>query len=166
MNTHTININLGTTYDGFVIDVWIYPDLRFAAPAANDVIFLTNNHSIVYGVKATDMNIGWNGTKYTDIFTTDDNLNLTSWNHFVFFSDSIGANTNYYGSFRHTVYPGMNAAANTVNAQVPLSNIYFCNNDAATYNVCGGNWINAYYKNLRVWDSKFTNMWAVIYNYQ
>jgi hypothetical protein len=163
INTNSININLNTSYSSFIIDVWIYTDLFFS-PASitnNNVIFLTNNHKIVYNTPSV-LSVKWSGAAFTDTINlnSSDTYSRYNWNHLILGNIVQGSNTYYYASFRNLLYPDATQPLVNKAYTTPLTNIYFCNNDSSI-SQCSGNWIDAYYKNLRVWDGNWTNIWAV-----
>jgi hypothetical protein len=170
LNTQPFEINLGTNYNSFVIDVWIYPDMKYNNPSNGDYIFLTNNHHVLYGDGSTSQSQFVAGSTSFD-FQSGDTLNLSTWSHLVIFGDAItvGGSTNvYYFSFQQNVHrPNAITVPNTLNSasgSYPLTKIYFCQNgDTSVSSKCNKDWINAYYKKLRIWDATYTNIRAVTY---
>lgn len=163
INTNSIDINLNTSYSSFIIDVWIYTDLFFSPTTipTNSVIFLTNNHKIVYG-SPPKLNVNWSAGAFTDTinFNTNDSFSRYNWNHLIFANILQGTNTYYYASFRNQLYPDATQPLANKAYTTPLTNIYFCNNDNSI-SKCSGTWIDAYYKSLRIWDGNWTNIWAI-----
>ena len=140
--------------------MWIYPETFFLnSLTANSIIFLTNNHKIQYGSSQSTVGVNWTGTVYTNTFNfnSGDNFSGSNWNHLILVNDLQVTTTNYYASFANNLYQSIGSQSSLT----PLTNIYFCNVDSSIP-VCTGNWINAYYKQLRIWDGNWTNMMAVL----
>lgn len=207
--SHAIDIDLKTSYDHYVIDVWVYPDMRFMSNVeVNDylhkntidnipdkdtiygppwtrpysdepytpVMFLTNNHRVRYednvGNHLDFIYSGFNSPanqNYVRSIRTKDTMNLRSWNHFILFNDRDVDTKVYFSTIRQH-FPNDPAPNEQTNSIVPLTNIYFCSGeteDSTNIDPCKGTiWIDAFYKDLKVWNSKWANMWTVENHHQ
>ena len=128
---------------------------------------MTNNHKIKYSTVPI-LSYSWSSGTSTFLntanFNSNDSFNRNSWNHLIFANDVISTNTNYYCTFRNLIYSNgsTNQPIDTKSVMTPLTNIYFCGSDNSIPQCTGVSWIDAYYKNLRIWDGNWTNMWAVL----
>lgn len=169
LNSQTIYIDLQNTYLGFVIDVWVYPDIRLSAITTNDVLFMTDNHRVQYTLPYNSINVKYTGltTTYATSINTNDNFKPTTWNHLMIYADYYPGRTDFYVTFGNNVYPGpRNNAFKTYGSSAPLSKIYFCNRDMGYYAACDVDWADVYYKNLKVWDGQYTNYFAAMQYFQ
>ena len=178
-NSHNIYIPLKNddeeAYDSYVIDTWIYPDIKNIDFEKEEyVIFLTENIKIRIKDKK----------KYGDyenvIYKTDndvkkmsstDAFNLVNWNHlFISFDNRDGKSYEFFVSFNHKQYTE-DTYKKEITDKIPLKSIIFCNsrqymNDKIKDLCSDVNWLDGYYKNLRVTDITSSSRYAVFYAFQ
>lgn len=173
--TNEINIAF-TGPNAYIVEVWIYPDMRFYGDfipngindfAADQVAFMTNNFQATYNQAGAGdtLHYNWNGAGFANAINTNDRLNNKAWNHMILYVDFDGGYNVYY-SYINQHYPDdpaplVNGAGQ---AATSLSNIFFCSGETAgTIPQCQGvTWIDAYYKDLKVWDAQYANVWSVV----
>ena len=178
LNSHSIFIPLDHQYSSYVIEVWFYFDQRFPIDEKNDpilqnrVILMTNSFKVIYGVQKTEPPYN-NVVTNAGIQTTSDFHNKYGWNHFILSYDKhVGGNHEYWASFLNDLYLWrMKELPCHINpADLTLKYIVFCNDDYQISSVgdkCQNTfWVNAYYRNLRIWDLKYTTRYAVFYGFQ
>ena len=100
-------------------------------------------------------------------------VNTLAWMHLIFHNYDTTASRTWFFNVNHNMFAFTPLAvapftANTISnprgaGSCPLTNLYLCGNPDATIPRCAGRyWVDAYYKNLRIWDGNFASVWSVI----
>jgi len=170
LKTQALEIDLVNTYTNYILDVWFLPDNRFQTdPLVGASSFLVTNNLNFQLVFAVGTNHYARFTCGATVITTIDYVNTLAWMHLVFHNYPV-QNTNYFhvnhNMFSTAINPTTGVWTNSNprgSGSCSLNKIYFCGNADTYFAACAGkNWIDAYYKNLRVWDGNYASFWSVI----
>lgn len=167
-----IDLQLASPYQNYLIDVWFHHDNRFMTfPLAASASFLvTNNINFELVFATAPSNHYARFTCGATVITSLDFVNPLAWMHLVFHNYSVQntfyfhVNHNLFATTPLAVAPFTGTSSNPRGSgSCTLSKLYFCGNPDGAVGQCGGKgWINAYYKNLRIWDGAYANVWAVM----
>ena len=199
-NSHNIYIPLKNEneepYDSYVIDVWIYPDLRFREFGYEDdikkktskdmmryfntTIFMTNSLKFILGGASEEkedneypfksiLNMKNDGS--IQKLSTSDKFNLNNWNHLIFSIDHLIDNQyEYFASYNHQQY--LYQMKRVILTQpIYLKSIIFCNKDQYMIDeikdLCSEiEWLDGYYRNIKIIDITGSSRYAAFYSYQ
>ena len=192
-NSHNIYIPLKNEneegYENYAIEAWIYPDIRLREFGYdNDIklkkyhlsmkyefytFFMTDKLRFIFGNYTYQKfykednyqyfaNIILNENKETYLYSSD-MLNLNNWNRLFFSIDK----KNYYVSFQNNEFEQENILSDSI----PLKSIIFCNRGQYMINeiknLCSDvEWLDGYYKNIKVFDITHSNRHAAFYSFQ
>lgn len=152
-STQSISYSLPSSFSNFVLDFWIYPDIRhITLPGTGNYFFLTNQHGFIY-------NTGTSSLKNTSTSANvgfGDTLILGSWNHVIVYNQSVNATSTIYSSCVGNLY------ASSVTGSMSLTNIYFCLNNDTYVSACASRpWLDSFYRDIRIFDSTDSNGFAI-----
>ena len=211
LNSHSVKIDLKNIYINYILDVWIFPDMRYVGHGKMNTASTMFNMYSTYLYETTNMESG----KYGMIFKTDaytfrldspqnyagwgngsnptieasstntgclasiktlknEGMTYGQWSRLIFESryNTVTSTTTYSISMLNRFYHSYNGYS-TVNAESqPISSgagscnfsaIYFCVRDA-NMGCNPGYWMSSFYKDLKIWDAKYTNAAGIVNN--
>ena len=167
MNTHSIFIDLKHVYTSYLLEFWFFFDRRFnedfdEKKLLGRLIFMTNAFYVFKCEHTSWPHTCVRVTKGGSV-SSRDYPELLTWNHFVL---SVDINNLVLASFGHMEY----YLDGNANANMALNSITFCNEDYYSpilSNLCQQKkWVDAYYKNIKIWDISTTTRYALLASHQ
>lgn len=170
LKTHSTQISLVSPLDSAIVSVWIHPDIsrQIYPPSSDSYLLLTNIYGIKYSIANTSysfsvVNASGNFVNYV----MSSSLYRYGWSHVIIYSrpDPQNANaTQIYCALDQNFF-SIDSYIVKYSSSLLLNKICFCNFETNA-NCCGINtsikWMDLFYKYLRIFDGRLTNIWSVI----
>ena len=134
-------VNKNGGYENYAISAWIYVDKRFSLPDNNDLVFQTNE------INVFNNKVSISSNSFIPSYKLDNN----NWNHmFLTFEKKYKGGNQFHLSFQNEIYKKDPVSISTNHI---LKFINFENTNS-------NKWINAYYRDIRILDIKYSNRYA------